>query len=76
MLNEIQLGQKLLARIEEVVSQNNFIVNFDGDLIRVTNNSNQVIRAGDMVEVIVTSVKPLSFKLSIESRKIGLNISV
>lgn len=76
-LNNTFVGQILKASIEEVLSSKDFIVSFNGDLIRVSNKTGKPFKQGDRVELVVLSVRPISFKLNSGKRKAaGLNVSV
>lgn len=63
----LQLDQKVWALVEELVS-NDLIVNFQGDLIRVGNQSGRRFRPGQRIQLQVTSIAPLGFKL-LETRE-------
>ena len=76
VLNQVSIGQRLPATIEEVVSNKNFIINFQGDLIRVSNKASRVLKVGQQVELEITSIKPLGFRLIDGSRRRGLDVSV
>ena len=63
----LQLNQKVWALVEELIS-NDLIVNFQGDLIRVGNLSGRRFRPGQRIQLQVSSISPLGFKL-LESRE-------
>lgn len=79
VLPHLTLNQKVWALVEEV-SEDGLIVNFQGDLIRVENQSGRVFRPGQRIQLLVTAVLPLGFKLlefRHERKAIsGLDISV
>ena len=74
----LKLNQKVWALVEEVLGQNttetHLIVNFQGDLIRVGNQSGRRFRPGQRIQLLVTSISPLGFKL-LESREKSAIIS-
>lgn len=63
----LKLDQKVWALVEELISSD-LIVSFQGDLIRVANQSNRRFRPGQRIQLQVTGISPLSFKL-LESRE-------
>jgi hypothetical protein len=62
IIPQLKVDQKVWAIIEEVISEN-LIVNFQGDLIRVANQSGRRFRPGQRIQLMVTSISPLGFKL-------------
>jgi hypothetical protein len=62
----LKLDHKVWALVEEV-NGTNLIVNFQGDLIRVGNQSGKRFRPGQRIQLLVVSIQPLGFKL-LESR--------
>ncbi len=68
MLQSLKLGQKVWATVEEVLVQNEIIVNFQGELLRVSNQTFRSLRPGQRIQLAVTTVAPLGFQL-MESRK-------
>lgn len=67
----LKLEQKVWALIEEI-NGTDLIVNFQGDLIRIGNQSGRRFRPGQRIQLLVTGIQPLSFKL-LESRMIRTN---
>jgi hypothetical protein len=63
----LKLDHKVWALVEEV-NGTNLIVNFQGDLIRVGNQSGKRFRPGQRIQLMVVSIQPLGFKL-LESRE-------
>lgn len=75
----LKLEQKVWALVEEIISTD-LIVNFQGDLIRVGNQSGRRFRPGQRIQLKVIAISPLSFQL-LESRQsrqtiLGLDISI
>lgn len=74
----LKLDHKVWALVEEV-NGSDLIVNFQGDLIRVGNQSGKRFRPGQRIQLMVVSIHPLGFKL-LETReqrtKSGLDISI
>ncbi len=73
IIPQLKPDQKVWAIIEEVVSED-LIVNFQGDLIRVGNQSGRRFRPGQRIQLMVTSISPLGFKL-LDSRQDGSVLS-
>lgn len=63
-VHQIQIGQKVIGQVEEIQITGHLIVAFNGDLIRVMNNSEKSFKSGDQLDLYVWSVKPLEFRLS------------
>lgn len=64
-LPQLKIGDCLPAQVEEILSPNEMIVNFNGDLIRVSNQSEKTFHAGQEIRLRVVQVKPLSFRLEL-----------
>jgi sulfur carrier protein ThiS len=75
----IKLGQKVWAVVEDLVTPTSLIVNFNGDLVRVENHTDKALRTGSRIQLEVTNLNPLSFKL-VESQRLSfktkLNIDI
>lgn len=72
ILHSLKVGQKVWATVEEVLAQNEILVNFQGDLLRVSNQTSRSLRPGQRIQLSVTAVSPLGFQL-MESRKTEQN---
>jgi len=75
-LTQFKVGQMVQAEVLEKMSSKEFIVNFQGDLVRVANQTGQKIQKGQTVNLIVRSLQPLSFSLAAKHQIQGLHISV
>lgn len=80
-LPQLALQQKVWALIEEVLDNEDLIVSFQGDLIRVQNQSGKKFRPGQRIQLKVTALEPLGFQLidakspqATYYRKLDLNI--
>ncbi len=62
-LPQLTLDQKVWAIIEEVMTNDDLIVSFQGDLIRVQNQSSRKFRPGQRIQLKVTGLSPLGFQL-------------
>lgn len=67
----LKINEKVWALVEEIsgvgTSNSDLIVSFQGDLIRVGNQSGRRFRPGQRIQLQVVGIQPLSFKL-LESR--------
>lgn len=58
----LKMNQLVWALVEELISDD-LIVNFQGDLIRVANQSGRRFRPGQRIQLKVVAIEPLGFKL-------------
>lgn len=63
----LNMHQKVWALVEEILNPSTVIVSLGGDLMRVQNRSRRALRVGQRIQLQVTGVSPLEFKL-IEAR--------
>lgn len=63
VLRNLKLGQQVWAVVEEVIAQNEVVINFSGDLLRVKNQTNKNLRPGQRVQVQIEEIFPLKLKL-------------
>ena len=61
----LKLGETVRGQVVEILASNEIIINFDGDLVRVGNETNAKVRVGDRIDLIVTALQPLQFRLAI-----------
>jgi hypothetical protein len=80
VMHKLRIGDLVWAQVVECIGTSEFIVSFQGDLIRVRNESLTQLPLDEKVLVKVASVNPLTFQLlSDADRKRGatrINISV
>lgn len=62
-LRSLKQHQLVWAVVEEVIAQNEVIINFSGDLLRVQNHTNRTLRAGQRVQLQIEEAFPLKLKL-------------
>jgi hypothetical protein len=62
-LRSLKRGQQVWAIVQESIAQNEVIINFSGDLIRVQNQTQKPFRVGQRVLLKVESLQPLQFRL-------------
>ena len=59
----LRRGERIWAVIEDILEQQEVIVNFGGDLLRVGNESHRILRPGQRVLLQVTDTAPFRFRL-------------
>ena len=59
----LRFGQSVWAVVEESLAENELLINFGGDLMRVVNSTSRTFRTGERVQLFVEQVKPLRLKL-------------
>ena len=65
-LRGLQIGQSVRAKVTELLPGDDLLISFDGDLLRVHNETRRALRVGDEVVLIVKAVRPLRFQLAPE----------
>lgn len=74
-ISALKIGQKVWATCEEVRSNSEILVNFEGDLLRVQNLSGRTLRVGQRLQLLVESTAPLQFRL-VEARRLRFGLDV
>ena len=72
-LPKLRLGQALQAEVVEMNRDGSFIVNFEGDLLRVVNHAKVNIVPQQIVYLVVTQLQPLKFQIQQYNGKINRN---
>ena len=62
-VGSLKKNQLVWALVEEVIAQGEIIINFSGDLLRVKNQTDKTLRAGQRVKLRVEEVLPLKLSL-------------
>jgi hypothetical protein len=62
-LRSLKKLQHVWAVVEETIAQNEVVINFSGDLVRVQNQTDRNLRAGQRVLLLVEEVHPLKLRL-------------
>ena len=70
VLASLSIGDTLAGRVEELLPGDEVLICFDGDLVRVQNETRQALKAGDTVNVIVRALDPLRFQLQTQAGRI------
>ena len=65
---QLRKGQKLSVRISDVLSLHAVIVEFQGQLFRVTNETGDHLMKGQFLTLEVTSESPLLFRIQSRDR--------
>jgi hypothetical protein len=59
----LKVGDTLRGRVAELLSREELIISFQGDLLRVSNETRLSLNVGDEVTVTVQALQPLRFRL-------------
>ena len=62
-LYDLIVGQRIWAKVEEIQAHKEILINHEGDLIRVLNLADQVLKPGDLVCLEVEALRPLKFRI-------------
>lgn len=62
-LTSLKKGQILHATVEDVSSLTGILLNFQGDLLRISNLTGQIISKGQGVRLQVMNLDPLQFQV-------------
>lgn len=62
-LQSLRLHQRIKARVVETQIGGMLVVQFNDDLIRVLNTSGKNFKVGEQLDLLVTGIKPVEFKL-------------
>ena len=62
-LESLKKDQILSAKVEEVTSLEEALVNFHGELLLIRNNTGKVLQVGDVIALQVQSTRPLKFEI-------------
>jgi hypothetical protein len=78
VLHDLRVGEAVEGVVAEKYSDGELLISFSGDLLRVSNETNQVWKVGEHITCIVKTIEPLSFHLpkSRERRPGHLDVSV
>jgi hypothetical protein len=71
-IHKLRIGDLLWATIEEVITANEYIVSFQGDLVRVKNQTQKVFQSSEKMLVRVIAIDPLEFQMVSEPYKKNL----
>jgi hypothetical protein len=56
-------GERIQAKVEEVILGNELVVSYENRLLRVLNDSGKKFQAGDILSLIVVRTVPLKLQL-------------
>ena len=62
-LQSLEKNQILRARVEDVTSPTEALVDFHGELLLIANNTGQKLKPGDPITLQVQSINPLKFHI-------------
>jgi len=63
-LPQFQPGDRVKAKVAEIQNNGFMIVEFQGDLIRVQNQTQRCFQAGQDIALVVTRIQPYTFRLA------------
>lgn len=67
----LKKGDTVRAEVRECLRDGYLIVNFEGDLLNVRNQTHRPLVAGDVISLQVISAEPLTFKMIREPERQG-----
>jgi hypothetical protein len=73
-LRNLKLGDQVVGKVEERLTDDELIIALHGDLLRVHNRTGQIFAVGDPVCLVVKAIRPLRFQLladRMEQRRLG-----
>lgn len=69
VLRNLKVGESLHGRVEEMLANGEILINFEGDLLRVQNQTDRRFQTGDFVKLIIKAVNPIRFQLLPDSQE-------
>ncbi len=76
VLSRLKIGDLVSAEVVELAAGHDLIVNFQGDLIRVSNKTPDLFALGQKINLKVIRLRPLGFQLLSNRNGKGLSVSV
>jgi hypothetical protein len=78
VLHDLKVGETVQGIVAEKYFDGELLISFSGDLLRVSNETNQVWKVGERVACVVKSIDPLQFTVpkNREHRSGHLDVSV
>jgi hypothetical protein len=76
VLSRLKIGDLVSAQVVEHIAGQDLIVNFQGDLIRVSNKTPDHFVLGQNIKLKVIRLRPLGFQLLSNKNRNGLSVSV
>jgi hypothetical protein len=75
-----KIGDRVTGRVTEQLSTSELIISFNGDLLRVANETKQDFAIGQYVELMIATLNPITFRVApprLRARQTGkMDISV
>jgi hypothetical protein len=75
-ISRLRVGDTIWVQVVERIEASFFIVDFNGDLLRIKNETRMDISEGESVPLEVVAIHPLKFRHSARSGRRGFNITV
>lgn len=69
--DRLELGDVVQAQVTEVLDSTQVIISLHGDLTRALNETKRTLQVGEVVELRVSSTRPLQFRVVENERRLG-----
>jgi hypothetical protein len=74
-LSHLKVGDQIKGRILEIQDDGSMVISFQGDLIRVCNQTQKILKCGSAIDLIVTAISPYAFRLA-EHQGLHIDVSI
>lgn len=74
-LSHLKVGDHIKGRILEIQDDGSMVISFQGDLIRVCNQTQKILKCGSSIDLIVTAINPYAFRLA-ENQGLHIDVSI
>jgi len=71
---QFRLGDRVEVKVVEVQRDGSMVVEFQGDLIRVQNRTQQFFQAEQSIALVVTAIRPYAFRLAEAKDRFDISI--
>ncbi len=63
LIDKLSQGQHVFGKVERIMDNDRLLVNIDGNYLFVQNQSDQVFKFGQSIELLVDNLNPLRLKI-------------
>lgn len=74
-LSHLKVGDHIKGCILEIQDDGSMVISFQGDLIRVCNQTQKIFKCGSSIALIVTAISPYAFRLA-ENQGLHIDVSI
>lgn len=67
----LQIGQRIKAKVEDISPGGALIVGYEGRLVRLTNTTHRAIARGEVLDLQVVAISPLEFRFFQKSQSLN-----